>query len=389
MITSEKTNFKNISSEAPDSALAAKDESQFRYAQLAREITSGGLKFGDKLQPVRKLSSEWGMSFEGVRQVLSRLESAGLVMRRQGSGTYVSRRGEAGAQNKSSSGFVLLLMDAYGHIYRNIAELLIGNIQDDGYNCVKYSRDEMNPGVVPESVLRSVNNWSKNPPSAVVAHFVDTRLYSILDRLESGGTKIIRLFGESSLMPQWHYVGSDIAMQAELAAEWAVARGHKRIGIVTHKRHINEHDPSSHQKRTVGHTPLIVALGRELRARLNKKGGLTILYNIPNKTGSDPLSPENIKKAAKWLSSPNRPTAVLGGDFRLVGICKAAELIGLRIPEDLELLGIGNTPWSKAYEFSSISLNEKLIADKIAEVIKEPCNKINKIIVPPDFPSEK
>ena len=70
-----------------------------------------------------------------------------------------------------------------------------------------------------------------------------------------------------------------------------------------------------------------------------------------------------------WLRSDNRPTAVIGSDFRLYALGLAAQRVGLRIPDDLELLGMGNTPYSQACGFDSISFDEPEMARQIAELV--------------------
>ncbi len=57
---------------------------------IASLISSGTLKAGDRLESELKLAERYGVSRMTVRQALGELESEGLVLRRHGSGTYVS-----------------------------------------------------------------------------------------------------------------------------------------------------------------------------------------------------------------------------------------------------------------------------------------------------------
>ncbi len=61
-------------------------------AQLRRAILEGAHEYGDKLAPERDLARVFDVSRTTVRNALDRLESLGLVVRRVGSGTYVSYR---------------------------------------------------------------------------------------------------------------------------------------------------------------------------------------------------------------------------------------------------------------------------------------------------------
>ncbi|MCU1411850.1 MAG: transcriptional regulator [Rhodoglobus sp.] len=57
---------------------------------IADQISSGSLQAGDRLDSELKLAERYGVSRMTVRQALGELESDGLVVRRHGSGTYVS-----------------------------------------------------------------------------------------------------------------------------------------------------------------------------------------------------------------------------------------------------------------------------------------------------------
>ena len=60
--------------------------------QLQRAILEGAHTYGDKLAPERDLARAFKVSRTTVRSALQRLEDSGLVVRRVGSGTYVSYR---------------------------------------------------------------------------------------------------------------------------------------------------------------------------------------------------------------------------------------------------------------------------------------------------------
>ena len=369
--------------------LTSTDTSQLLFNHLRSEIESGILSPGDKMCPVRKLSENYNLSFEAVRKVLKRLENIELISIKQGSGTYINALAQS---NKSlTSSAALLLMDGFGHVYRNISEGIINILQNRDITCVKFACDQMRPNTVSENTINALSKWEKNPPRAIVVSWIDSELFSILYNLQAAGTHIISLLGNSLAHPEWDYVGINTEVLARLACDQLVAKGYQRIGLVTHRRHIRCGDPTSHRKRKVGHTELILDMGYQLREVLNKKGSLTIFYQAASQgsIGSDPLSSENISRAMDWLTQPNRPTAVVGSDFRLVGVIKAAEALGILIPDELELLGIGNTPWSKAYGFNSIDLNEPLIAKCIANMITDDSDpdiaSVNRIKVSPSL----
>ena len=64
--------------------------------ELERRILDGALKPGDRLQPERELAVELGVSRPSLREAIQKLVSKGLLHSRQGGGTYVTDRLDAG-----------------------------------------------------------------------------------------------------------------------------------------------------------------------------------------------------------------------------------------------------------------------------------------------------
>lgn len=61
------------------------------YNQLLQEITSGQWPLGSRLPPETQLARRFAVSRPVVREALHRLQSDGVVLSRQGSGSYVQR----------------------------------------------------------------------------------------------------------------------------------------------------------------------------------------------------------------------------------------------------------------------------------------------------------
>ena len=61
------------------------------YGQLLQDIMAGGLSAGDRLPSENQLAQRFSVSRPVVREALQRLQSDGVVVARQGSGTYVQR----------------------------------------------------------------------------------------------------------------------------------------------------------------------------------------------------------------------------------------------------------------------------------------------------------
>lgn len=77
--------------------LAASHNAMAIRARLKRAIESGVYADGDQLPPERQLAVAFGAARSTVRKALDELEAGGLVVRRVGSGTFVTYAGPLGS----------------------------------------------------------------------------------------------------------------------------------------------------------------------------------------------------------------------------------------------------------------------------------------------------
>ncbi|MBN9529075.1 MAG: FadR family transcriptional regulator [Alphaproteobacteria bacterium] len=77
---------------APQTAVRAQRLGDQLYERILHRIVAGELAEGERLPSEARLCEEFGVSRPVVREALSRLQADGMVVSRQGSGTYVQRR---------------------------------------------------------------------------------------------------------------------------------------------------------------------------------------------------------------------------------------------------------------------------------------------------------
>ncbi|MEZ5773262.1 MAG: FadR/GntR family transcriptional regulator [Hyphomicrobiaceae bacterium] len=82
--------------------------------RLRRAISAGVYADGDRIPPERQLATAFGAARSTVRKALDQLETEGLVVRRVGSGTFVSYQGPLDAETGEIADFIspLQLIDA-------------------------------------------------------------------------------------------------------------------------------------------------------------------------------------------------------------------------------------------------------------------------------------
>lgn len=123
-------------------------------------------------------------------------------------------------------------------------------------------------------------------------------------------------------------IDSDNLRGGQLATEHLLELGHRRIALLTGRE-----DLKSAQQRETGYRRALVAAGVPVDGSLIRRGD----YNHDVAAAS----------ARELLSGPNRPTAVFAAnDISAIAAIETALELGLRVPEDLSVVGFDNIPES-------------------------------------------
>jgi LacI family transcriptional regulator len=129
-------------------------------------------------------------------------------------------------------------------------------------------------------------------------------------------------------------VGPDYAGSARLAVEHLVAQGHRRIALVT----------GEVRERNFSRLFLDGYAGAMAQAGLAVDPSL--VHSGPDNVGKGAaaqIDPPGQAAARALLSGGRRPTAIVARHDSLVGIVRAIAELGLRVPEDVSLVGCGGT----------------------------------------------
>ena len=95
---------------------------------IREQILNGSLKMGDKLTSENELSEEYGFSRQTVRQALGVLEQEGFLVRRRGSGTYITKRTPMAQKSRTIGVITTYITDyIFPVIVRGIEEVLSAN----------------------------------------------------------------------------------------------------------------------------------------------------------------------------------------------------------------------------------------------------------------------
>lgn len=348
-------------------------------SDMRMAIESGQLRVGDKLATLRNLATQYGLSVDAARGAMVRLDEMGYITRRQGSGMFVANWQQARdmavigspvikhQQKKTIS----MLLDNKVHHYGRFYDHLVDCLHLGGYNSSVFT---WRHGWGDEEMLPVLQSLDESPPFAIVIQQVDGGRYDKqIDAIaRKHGIRVISSFlGDHPRPEHWHSVLADGHAAAALAGRYLVERGHRRIGLVVHDRFVDQQEPASTRKRWMGHSNQILGLGHVMR-ECGIRNGMKVYYNqrIDKIHGSDPTDPINRELIRQWLSSSDCPTAFVGEDYRVAALLRVAQEYNIKLPDNFQVVGIGNTPWASLMNFSSVWLREDLAAHHVINLIQ-------------------
>ncbi|HEY3398971.1 MAG TPA: GntR family transcriptional regulator [Armatimonadota bacterium] len=280
---------------------------------LAKDIEAGKYQLGERLPSEKELAREFEVSIITIRQAVEALSREGFVEKVQGSGTFV-RHLRNGTQRKLWG----LVVPSFG---RNWYPAIAEGLQDVGKTAgvqvmlVATAGDE-SPG---ESLHRMV---ALGAEALVISPRMSPLAVEPLQALAEAGTHIVvcttRVDGFDA--PR---VVFDFQEDGRRTAEYLLGLGHERIAFLSHPRM-----PFT-DRMFAGYREALVAAG---------------LTPYPQE-GVYAVSSDHtdLYRAARDLLAINpRPTAVMTSqDEAAYHVCQAAQDMGLRVPEQLSVMGYG------------------------------------------------
>ncbi|GAW50703.1 MULTISPECIES: LacI family DNA-binding transcriptional regulator [unclassified Nocardioides] len=142
-------------------------------------------------------------------------------------------------------------------------------------------------------------------------------------------------------LPGWATVRIDDELAARTAMRHLLDLGHRRIGYVggTTEGVLDFTAPTA---RLAGYRGSLTAAGVDREPALEVDGGFTM-------TGG-------MRAARELLDRPDRPTAVFAAsDEMAIGMLRVARELGLRVPEDLSVIGIDDHEMADFFDLTTVA----------------------------------
>ncbi|MFD0717291.1 GntR family transcriptional regulator [Paenibacillus sp. GCM10027626] len=318
--------------------------------ELKQQIATGVLRPHDPLPTQIELARIYNTSEITSRRALSDLVQEGLIYRVRGKGSFV-QEGAAGGVPRAMRTIYFVVREMAGQSFNHpfYAETLAGIQEVCEEHGVAFS-------------IWDLASMGELPDDTNAGLILIPGAYMELSRLEQWRSEGRRLVTIHYYFPHLNipYVVVDNLTGGYLATQHLLSLGHKRIGIILTGRSIME-------------------LNQEFSFRLQGYRLALSQHNIPfdpemvcvvdGPAESHEMGYEGLQRL---IDKKERPTAVFTtSDYKAFGVMKAAREMGLRIPEDLSIVGYDDVVMGQ-YTYpnlTTINQNTKQLGRRAAEML--------------------
>lgn len=318
-------------------------EANPKYEQLKQILKKGinkrKLRPGDRIPSEERIAKDYGVSLGTVRQAMAELVNEGLVYKEQGRGTFIADK-----KRKKTFTIGLLLTDIGNPFFSQLAR----SIQEKAH-LLKYSVIYYNTNDQVAREGESIDMLIERQVDGVI----------LVPVLKKGEKKLIQKLMENDIPfvyldrypddPPSDYIIIDNLSGVRQAMEYLISLGHKRIGSISAQ-------------------PYTWVLKQRVKAykEIARKNSLTLedylvqISNLPDDKGG-------YEAMNRLLSMKNRPTAIFAtNDIIAIGAHKAAKDKGIRIPQDLSLIGFDDIEASSHLEVPLTTISQPI--DKMGDI---------------------
>ncbi len=316
--------------------------------KLLDMLASGAFQLGDRLLPELELAKSLDCNRQTLRAALTVLQSKGLIERRQGSGTYVRQLRE----DESTTRLAGLVIPTHGHVYEDFTRELSSQLQRAGWMpTVATDADRTDDAPFLLKNLENMLALGCRHLLLQIACFGSPVVFNFIVRNATRLDGVVWISYGEHLPPDvpGDIVALDRAYGIRLAVQRLAQLGHRRLTLLTHG--VSSPDPT------------LVKAFQKAAQELGLGESVQTIDQAESAEGKR-------QQVLALLQAANPPTGFIGdADFRMLAVIEAARELGLRIPEDVSVIGFNDTPWSRDYAMTTLSNENETMAREAALLI--------------------
>lgn len=317
-------------------------------------LASGQLKHGDCLPTETELARSLGVGRYSVRQALAELSEAGMVQRVKKRGTVVTLEGPPVQTRENRSGYGLILPEILSGIYPSLIKGFSEGAAAAHHELMtcESGADVYRQG---DTILRMLQ---KNVAGVAIVPVFDPMPDYQLQALRSNGVPIVFCHRRTTNL-QAPLVGWSFEEVGTLAAATLADLGHQHVAFVD-------------VARTPSNERYLAGFSAELRRRGISFSDESVFIGTHFLADSEAHYAEEL--VARPLKHSQRPTAVFcGDDYVSERLFLAAMREGLRVPEDISIIGFGPTFRDGPFRagLAAVVVDEVKLGCKAANILSE------------------
>lgn len=317
--------------------------------RIAAEVKHGAYAADGLIPGECNLASRFGVARETVRRAIAALAKEGLLERRRGLGTFLTKRG------MRKTGLIALMMpDVAGAGIFDVLANEFGRIcARNGYEMVLGKPHVRTPESAAHEVRRIAREMAVRRVEGVIFRpFID-------ERMAPSNREVVRIFRNAEI--PLVLIDSDIVDAPERSECDLVA-----VDNVSAGRRVAEHLFERGRRRVA-----FMMSGLSIRANVNWRNRLFGVAGEMALRGAEcpvrilDFKPDSRKELERLFRSRSRPDAIVcGNDETAAVLVKALHRIGKRIPEDVAVVGFDDTSCAASCEppLTTVRQPAKLIA---------------------------
>jgi DNA-binding LacI/PurR family transcriptional regulator len=318
---------------------------KFKYEEVTdklREMVLSGKTENDQLPKEEDLIKYFNVSRKTILKAMDLLVKEGLLIRVKGTGTFINRESGRNA-TEIMHRMAVIAMPTSGHYYSNLYESVKNNIQEHNLFPISYNIDAGNFDCLIK--MSNLNSLLNSPIKGLILHGGGYWRNPVLAN-RTGLRSVFLDYYDWEGVPPWGAVLVDYEHGAYLATRHLLESGRRKLVLVTHKSHISIEVTPSHK----ANNPLW-QLNAGCEKAVCEFPGTSYRWIMCSP------SDEDFHLSASGIVGAKPDGIICGADYFAVKICSFALRSGMKVPEDIAITGLYNTPWTYESEIPLTSID--------------------------------